>query len=83
MYKTANNPFEENIFSESTVSTSRGALLAVMNVEIRPGQKDKIFIHEFDNEYELAQGFVHKHGLPAKALAILQKQIQGNKAVVK
>ena len=45
MQRGINSQFEENIFSDSTVSTSRGALIAVMNVEIKPGQKDKIFIH--------------------------------------
>lgn len=45
MYRAANSPFEETLFSETTAETARGVLLAVMNVEIRPGQKDKIFIH--------------------------------------
>ena len=83
MHRTINSQFEEASYTQSTVETSRGALLAVMNVEIRPGQKDKIFIHEFDNQYELAQAFVQKHGLPAKALPILHKQIQSNKLTVR
>ena len=40
-----NSYFDNTLFSESRSNTLRGSLLAVMNVEIRPGIKDKIFIH--------------------------------------
>jgi hypothetical protein len=45
MLRAINNHFEDKLFSDTTCSTSRGALIAVMNIEIRTGEIDKIFIH--------------------------------------
>lgn len=45
MLRAINNHLEDKLFSDTTCSTERGALIAIMNVEIRTGQTEKIFIH--------------------------------------
>lgn len=67
----------------SNVSQNKGPLIAVMNIEIAKGVKDKLYLYEYDDDFQVAKAFQAKHGLPDRALTILHQQIVENRRTVR